>query len=201
MVIKRIIHVVPILSIFNSLYLSFVYLDAFMLNKFKKTLISSFTLILFTTLLIITTVIIISNITNKKKKGTLNFTDFILQQILLPVFCLSFILFIYDDLKSDYYRLLEYGMAILIEILSIAFAIGKNKERALLKLIGVVFVWVIIATICFSITGVFEQYLGYKELKDSTIRLLFTAIFYHLFNACFLFYMSLPKSVTHSIWK
>ncbi|CAC9974579.1 hypothetical protein [Flavobacterium panici] len=194
MVIKRIIYVVPVLSIVNSLYLFVVYLEAFMLNKLDKKLISNFTLILFSTLLVMSAVTVIVNIAKKEKNRNLNFVDFLLQKILLPIFCLFFMLFIYDSLKFDYFELLKYGIAILIEIFSIAFAIGKNRENALLKLIGVVFVWVIIATICFSLTGFFDQYLGYKELGNSNSRLVFTAIFYHLFNACFLFYSLLPKS-------
>ncbi|MFH6937195.1 hypothetical protein [Flavobacterium sp. FlaQc-30] len=191
--IKRATYIVSIFSIVNSIYLSFVYLEAFMLNKLDNKLISNFTLILFSTLLILSTVVIIVNITKKRKNRNLNFVDFLLQKILLPVFCLFFMLFIYDNLKFDYFELLIYGIAILIEIFSIAFAIGKNRENALLKLMGVVFVWVIIATICFSLTGIFDQYFGYKELGNSNLRLVFTAVFYHLFNACFLFYSSLPK--------
>lgn len=196
MVAKRIIYTISVLSILNSLYLSFVYLETFMLNKFNQELISNFTLILISTLLIITAVITILNLSNKSKKTNLNFIGYFTQRLLPPFFLLFLTLFVYDSLKSDYQELLIYGMSIFIEILSIAVTIGKKRENSLLKLMGIVFIWVCIGTICFSITGVFDEYLGYKELKDPNIRLAFTAIFYHLFNACFLFYSNLPKSMT-----
>lgn len=58
--IKRATYIVSIFSIVNSIYLSFVYLEAFMLNKLDNKLISNFTLILFSTLLILSTVVIIN---------------------------------------------------------------------------------------------------------------------------------------------
>lgn len=193
------IYVIPILSILNSLYLSFVYLEAFMLNKFNKELISNFTLILISTLLIINGVIIILNLISKEGKKK-NVRDYFIEKILPLIFCFFFMLFVYDSLKSDYNGLLEYSVAIFIETLSIAFAIGKKRESALIKLLGIVFVWVCVGTICFSITGIFEHYLGYNELQDSNTRLIFTAIFYHLFNACFLLYYNLPEYMTQGVF-
>lgn len=196
MVIKRIIYIIPLLSIVNSVYLAFIYLEAFMLEKYDKELVSNFSLILFSTLFVITTTITISHFTNRNKKIILNFRYYLTRILCGPIFSFFFLLFIYDSLKFDNSRLLVLGFSVSIEILSIAFAIGKHKENALLKLFGVVFLWVFVGTVCFSITGIFEQYLGYEELKDSDIRLVFTAIFFHLFNACFLFYSYLPKGMT-----
>jgi len=199
MVAKRIIYIIPVLSILNSSYLSFVYLEAFMLNKINQELISNLGLILMASFLTIAIVITIFNLTKKGKKINLSVTDYFTEKILPIIFILICMPFIYNGLKSDYYYGLSvYGIAILGEIMSVTFAIGKNRERALMRSIEIVFLWLFVGSGCFSITGIFEQYLGYKELEDSDIRLVFTAVFYHLLNACFLLYSYLPKEITQN---
>jgi hypothetical protein len=89
----------------------------------------------------------------------------------------------------------------LIEIIIICFTIGKEKESAIFKLCGFIFFWVCVGTICFSMTGFFAENLGYEILSDSNIKLIFTGIFYHLLNACFLFYSYLPNNIAQWYFK
>ncbi|MCV9929011.1 hypothetical protein OIU83_15200 [Flavobacterium sp. LS1R49] len=191
MIIKRIIYIIiSTLSVLNSIYLSNLYLEAFMLDDMNQELSSNFILIIVSPLFIFIIIATISYFIYKIRNVNFNFRSDLIFILCGPVF------FLYKSLQFDNPRQLLQGVGFLIEILSIAFTIGRDKDSLLFKLFGVVFLWVVVGTICFSLTGIFEQYLGYKDLRDSNIRLLFTAIFYHLFNACFLFYSYLPKSMT-----
>jgi hypothetical protein len=201
MIIKRIINTMLFLSVLNSVYLSYIYLEAFMLGKLTNELESNFASILYIPVFIIAMVFIIDFLKDKFKKHDKKAVNIVCANNLisnllflsLAPFCLAAI---FMFLKTNSGKLLSIGLPTLIEIIIICFTIGKEKGNAIFKLCGFIFFWVCVGCICFSLIGIFIQYLGYEKLDDSSVRLLFAGVFYHLLNACFLFYSFLPKNLT-----
>ena len=185
-----------LLSILNSVYLSFTYLESFILNGHSKEFVNNLVLALITPIFIIS----VSLIINIFRKGKINISNqkinifrafIILLTLILVAF--SFWLIIYDFLKSKNSELLVSSFLILFEIVSISFAIQKRKEKDLFKLIAYISFWAYLAIMCSTVTGIFIKYLGYERLDDSNMQLVFIGVFYHLLNACFLFYNAVHK--------
>ncbi|UPZ16244.1 hypothetical protein [Flavobacterium humidisoli] len=197
MLVRKIIYVIfASLSVLNSIYLSYIYLEAFMLDGTNQELSSNFLLVLISTLFIVTIIVTIGYFFNKKKRVNFKFTEHLTLIICGPVFFVFCLLFIYENLNYDSPELLLQRIGFSIEGLAIALTIGKKRDNALIKLLGIAFLWFCVATVCYSVTGIFDQHLGYKELYDNNLKLLFTAIFYHLVNACLLLYSYLPDYMT-----
>jgi hypothetical protein len=193
MVIKRVIYTIPFLSVFNSAYLSYTYLESFMLGKSTSALVSNFALLLMTPFFTISVVFIMNILKNKSSGDNLKtirsiFLDNFIAKIILVNLAIILLAFIYDFLKSDYNRLLMISVSIFIEIISVSFAVGKRREKAILKLLGFIAFWAYLTILCLCTTGFFSEYLGYKYFDNPNVMLIFTGIFYHLLNACFLFY-------------
>ena len=83
-----------------------------------------------------------------------------------------------------------------IEIISISFLISYKRQKAIEKLFGYVICGTYLLMLPFALFGFCNEYLGFTELKNPHLILVFTAIFYHLLSACFMFYEALPKSLT-----
>lgn len=198
MVMKKIINLTTFLGVLNSVYISYTYLEAFMLKKITNKLVSNFISILYIPVFIIAMVFIIDFLKDKFKKhskktlGIAYANNFISNVLFLSLTFFCFIA-VYIFLKTNSENLFAIGLPILIEIIVICIVIGKEKENAIFKLCSLIFSWVLIGTISFSLIGIFVQYLGYKELDNSNIRIIYAGIFYHLLNACFLFYNTLPQ--------
>lgn len=200
MVIKQNFNFIPYFSILNSVYLSYTYLEAFMLDNEVDSLLTNLGLIISTTFFIITNVFIINifrkhntNLNIKQKINSFFFDDFVVKIILINLSIIFFTL-IYSALKTNYTSLIVTFVSVIIEAISIALAIKKVKEKAIYKLFGIIAFLNYIAIFCFLSIGFFIEYLGYKELDTSNFRIIFTGIFYHLLNACFLFYNNYSTS-------
>lgn len=127
----------------------------------------------------------------ENKKMYKLFIYYLFSVILILIFIFAFGAFIYQTYKDNNIRLL----LLFVEIISIYLAVDKNKETKILKLLVIFGFWCFNAMISFILLGFFEQYLGYQSLDTNENRLLYSAIFFHLFNACFIFYSLLPKNI------
>ena len=202
MVMKKIINLTTFLGVLNSVYISYTYLEAFMLKKFTNKLVSNFISILYIPVFIIAMVFIIDFLKDKFKKHSkktlgIAYANNIISNVLflsLTFFCF---IAVYIFLKTNSENLFAIGLPTLIEIIIISITIGKEKGNAIFKFCLLIFSWVCIGSICFSLIGVLVQYLGYSELDHSNTKLIFTGIFYHLLNACFLFYSALPQKIKY----
>lgn len=184
-----------LLFILNSIYLSYVYLEAFMLGNQGKKLINSYIFPLIS-IPFIFLIIHLTHITKeyfKKDKKEFHKLSiyFLLSVIIISVFIFGFGAYIHKIYEDNILQVL----LLFIEIISISLAVGKNKESRILKLSVVFAFWFFNAIFSFSLLGFFEQYLDYQSLDTNENRLLYSAIFFHLFNACFLFYSLLPKNL------
>lgn len=199
MVIKRALNIIPFLSVLNSIYLSYNYLEFFTLNKQIKEMANNCMLELFIPIVIISISLIINilrknKINLKSKKIDIFRTLIIVFTLILVAF--SFWLVTYNFLKSNTCKLSVSSFLIFFEVVSIFFSIQKIREKAILKIFGYIAFWAYLAIMCTTVIGVFVKYFGYNELDDSHVQIVFMGVFYHLLNACFLFYSYLPKSLT-----
>jgi hypothetical protein len=183
MIIDRVKQASPFIAILNSIYLSYINLEAFFFENYSKSLVDNFGLTFLSILLIFFALYLISQIKE-------NYYSFLTLSI-LSVFVLAFIyglsIMIYNILKEDNNQLFETFYFIIIEIVSISFAIRKDKSKRLNKLFGLGLLWGFAIVGTFSALGYYEDYLGYNFNKD--LKLVYAGIFFHLFNATFLVYM------------
>lgn len=199
MVIKNIFNTcLPYISVLNSVYLSYIYMEAFMLDRYNKGMIDNFNLPFYTTpfiMLVLIQINSIENLFNEKKHQKTTFYILSLISILFcSLFIFSFGLLIYKILiKNNLSSLFFTSFSIFFEIISIVISVGRAKRNRTYKVLGVYLVWAFIIMLGFSVSGFFAEHLGYKKLDESNVKIIFTGIFYHLLNASFLFYSYLPR--------
>lgn len=192
MVIDRLKRTTPLFAIANSLYLSYIYLQAFYFEKYSKSLIDNFSMPFLSIPLIFFSLFFVSFISKEYQKIKTNkpvyIKYFIKILILLVVFSFiyGFCVIIYNIYKNNYNNLFQEFSFILVEIVSITFAVGKNKSNRIMKVFGLFLLWTYTIMGTFCALGYYEQYLGYSFSSD--LRLIYSGIFFHLFNATFLVY-------------
>lgn len=176
-----------IISIFNSLYLSFVNLKGFLFEQNLAQLEKAFTVTIFSTPVIL---VVIINLHLFKK---INFVNLQSSRILLPLSLITvsviFGIFIYSALKDNYPRFLLQFIIILFEIFSIYFAIQKTKENKLTDLIIYFSLCFFTGIISYVVIGILEDHFLLEKINNKLI-FIYTAVFFHLFNACYIFYKS-----------
>jgi hypothetical protein len=201
MVIKNVFNTcLPYISVLNSVYLSYIYFEAFMLDSYNEGMTDNFNLPFYTTpfiMMVLIQINSIKNLFNKKKYQKITFYILSIISILFcGIFIFSFGLLIYKILvKNSLSSLFFTSLSIFFEIISIVIAVGRAKRNRTYKVLGVYLVWAFIIMLGFSVSGFFAEHLGYKKLDESNVKIIFTGIFYHLLNACFLFYSILPKNM------
>jgi hypothetical protein len=199
MVIKNIFNTcLPYISVLNSVYLSYVYFEAFMLDRYNEGMTDNFNLPFYTTpfiMLILIQINSIKNLFNEKKYQKTTFYILSLISILFcSLFIFSFGLLIYKILiKNNLSSLFFTSFSIFFEIINIVISVGRAKRNRTYKVLGVYLVWAFIIMLGFSVSGFFAEHLGYKKLDESNVKIIFTGIFYHLLSASFLFYSYLPR--------
>lgn len=182
-----------IASILDCIVLSYIYLEAFFTENYSQDLVSDFTLPLYTVPLIFLVLHLISNIKGKTYEVGLRsfkFVSFItigLYYSIILVFVVSISFLIYSMLKGDVKELLQTTQYAIVEIFAITFAIQNLQKRRVEKLIFLILLWSFTILASYSILGFFEQYLAF-EFSDE-LKLIYANIFFHLGNACFIFYL------------
>ena len=188
----KIFKVLPYLSIFNSIYLSYLYFETFMLGKDSEKLVIEFASPLFTIPFILISSLFIKVITILFSKTKRKFRIFNSGFNILLIFILfglfSYGLFFYNY-RIDNFRHLA---SVLIEIISISIIVGSEKDKMIYNLLSVFVLWfftIVTTTLLYN----FVVYVGYSSLDFENDKLLYSAIFFHLFNACFLATAVIPR--------
>ncbi|MDQ8014863.1 MAG: hypothetical protein REI96_20615 [Flavobacterium nitrogenifigens] len=202
MVIKRVIIFLFIsIPIINSICLSYIYMEVFMLNKYSSGILTNMGIIILTQIFSLILLGLVNVFIKQYEKGNLkiNFRSIFVEKFttktVLFFFVFFFFRFIYHNLKTSSNISIATNIPIFIEIICLSFAINKIREKAILKIFGYLVFWNYLGIMCFCVTGFFIQYLGCEKLDSNDLKLVFIGVFYHLLNACFLFYSSLPKNM------
>ena len=200
MVIRKfILFIFIFLPIVNSIYLSYYYLEVFMLNKPNNDVLGKMGLIILTQFFLLFLLGLVNIYLKQYEEGNLKinirsiFVEKFTSKIVLVFSAFFFYIFIYHNLKTDFRSTITTNISILIEIIYISFAINNIRKKIMLKFFGYLIFWNCLGIMCLSVTSFFAQYLGYERLDDSNIQLVFIGVFYHLLNACFLFYNAVYK--------
>lgn len=163
-----------------------------MLGKDNEKLIIEFASPLFTIPFILITSLFIKVITiflSKTKRELRIFnTGFTILLIFIIFGLFSYGLFIYNYLIDDFRQL----ASVLIEIVSISIIVGFEKDKLIYNLLSVFVLWfftIVTTTLLYN----FAVYLGYSSLDFENGKLLYSAIFFHLFNTCFLATAVIPR--------
>ncbi len=200
MLVERSLIALPYLAVANSIYLSFINFESFLteknIDKMAAGLGSIFALNIFVIVFVIAFNNLRKKLESKEMKWFLIFKNHFKAKILSLIMIFFLLLFFFTFLKSDTNNLLITSVLVGIEITSISFAIANKRKKAVEKLIGYVICGMYLLMMPFTLFGFCEQYLGYNEFQNPNLILVFTAIFYHLLSACYMFYEALPKSLT-----
>lgn len=176
-----------LIAIFNSLYLSFVNLKGFFLETNLLELEKAFTVLIFTNPLILIILFYISFIKKDPRKEIV-FRKLLLILSLLIV-TLMIVAFVYNALRDNSSSLYEYFASTFVEILSISLAIDKERTKKIQDLVGYFSLCFLTAILSFSLIGFLEKYFYDGEISNRLI-IVYTATFFHFFNACFLIWKS-----------
>lgn len=181
------------LAILNSIYLSYIYLEGFMLNSYSKNLIEQFTLPLFTIPFIFLTLFIISFLKNIKLSEIKKEKKFLKILIGLAFYIFLFLIWyilgkiVFEKIRhNNLGDFIQITNSIIIEIITVVFAVENVKTEKIYKLLKIILLWVYCGIITFLITGIFAS-MGYDFLNDVNLQLLYSGIFFHLINASFLY--------------
>ena len=172
-----------LIAIFNSLYLSFVNLKGFFLETNLLELEKAFTVLIFTNPLILMILFYIG-IIKKDPHKEIVFRNLLLILSLLIV-TLMIGTFVYNALRDNSSSLYEYFASTFVEILSISLAIDKERTKKIQDLVGYFSLCFLTAILSFSLIGFLEKYFYDGEISNRLI-IVYTATFFHFFNACFL---------------
>ena len=170
-----------------------------MLNKPNNDVLGKMGLIILTQFFLLFLLGLVNIYLKQYEEGNLKinirsiFVEKFTSKIVLVFSAFFFYIFIYHNLKTDFRSTITTNISILIEIIYISFAINNIRKKIMLKFFGYLIFWNYLGIMCLSVTGFFAQYLGYERLDDSNIQLVFIGVFYHLLNACFLFYNAVHK--------
>lgn len=190
----------PFLAVANSIYLSYINLEDFLLEKNTSETAANLGTVFGLNIFVIVFVITLNNIRkrneSKENKWFFIFKFYFKKKILSLIIMFFVLTFFFAFFISDIEKSLKSVFLVSIEIISISFAIASERQKAISKLFGYVICGIYLLMVPFSIFGFCDEYLGYSELKNPNLILVFTAIFYHLLSACYMFYEALPKSLT-----
>jgi fumarate reductase subunit C len=201
MLAERSLILLPFFAILNSIYLSYINLEEFFLERNTSEMAANLGTIFGLNIFVIIFVITLNGLRKKyetnEKKWYLIFNFYFKKKILSLILMFFLLLTFYTFSKSDVNKSFTIFLLVSIEIISISFAISSERKKAITKLIVYVICGIYLLMMPFTLFGFYEQYLGYVEFHDnSNLIIVFTAIFYHLLSACYMFYEALPKSIT-----
>ena len=168
-------------------YLSFVNLKGFFLETNLLELEKAFTVLIFTNPLILMILFYIG-IIKKDPHKEIVFRNLLLILSLLIV-TLMIGTFVYNALRDNSSSLYEYFASTFVEILSISLAIDKERTKKIQDLVGYFSLCFLTAILSFSLIGFLEKYFYDGEISNRLI-IVYTATFFHFFNACFLIWKS-----------
>lgn len=179
-----------IISILNSLYLSFLYLEGFLFERNTKQLADVLIVTIFTAPFILL-ILLHLKIVRKRFRFFSDKRNFLLF-IFLVIIANIFGVFLFDALRGNKIEIIFKTISIIFEVVCISFALKQDKQQRILKLIGYFSLCFFTGVATYSLLGIFEKYIAHNKFEN-TIAILFFATFFHFFNACFLFYKFLPN--------
>ncbi len=205
MLAERSLLVLPFFAILNSIYLSYINLEDFFLEKNTDEMAENLGIIFGLNIFVIAFVITLNGLRKKyetnEKKWFLIFRFYFKKKIFLIVLMLFLGLIVFAFLKDGTNKSYTSIFLVTIEIISISLLISYKRKEAIENLFGYVIGGMYLLMLPFSLFGFCEQYLGYTEFKNPHLILVFAAIFYHLLSACYMFYQALPKEITRYDFK
>lgn len=184
-----------IISILNSFYLSYINLKGFLLEQNLSELEKAFTVNIFTNPFILLLLFYIGFIKNKKNLEVSGRNFLLIFTLLILTVMIGF--FIYNALQSNSSSLYVHITSIFFEIISISLAISKERQQKILDLVSYFSLCFLTAVLSFSLIGFLEKYFYNVEI-DNKLIIVYTATFFHFFNACFLLYKSIPVKMKMS---
>lgn len=192
------------LAICNSIYLSYISLEAFMLNDNLKQFTQNFVLSLSTLFFIIIGYVLVlfvkksalTSFWNKRKthpKSTDN--KFLVAWFLITAIMMIFILGKITILNLNLDNLILF-FSLIFEIMSLF--LFSRVDQGIYKFINNIVLWFITGVCTYLVYGFFVKYLEYDFLKNIDLKVVFTSIFFHLLNACALFYSYFENNILQS---
>ena len=179
--LSTITNLIKVVGVINSLYLTYIYIESFLLNSNVTSLNNNFTISILSLGLIFFLLYFIYLI----KLKTINFL-LLLVVLAIPLFIYGLYRALFNLLQNDFDNLVITLGSIIFEAYSIAVAVGKNKSKRIGKLFNLGLLWGFSVLLAMIISGVVEKN-GNLPFKDG-MNVIIAATIFHFVNFLFLFH-------------